>query len=239
MKTISGKLTSTTPISLSQAAKSLSKFAASENGASHSVSIYIQRAADSFNQLVQLHEKLRPNSAKNELSIKVEEISERRKKIGEVGIKAEDVVKNDDFPNGSQKSRKSNSLDKKSKKLDKDPKLIKTEHRLDISEGETAKSKKNELEFVKMDSYVKRESELEEVKEDGMISRDKKKKKKKNKVVGDNEGEVVGKVEEDSRVKEEEERKRKSVDHSEGENAGSAEQSNKKKSKKRRIEGEK
>nr|XP_009757923.1 PREDICTED: uncharacterized protein LOC104210674 [Nicotiana sylvestris] len=170
MKTISGKLTSTTPISLSQAAKSLSKFAASENGASHSVSIYIQRAADSFNQLVQLHEKLRPNSAKNELSIKVEETSERRKKIREVGLKAEDVVNNDDFPNESQKSRKSNSFDKKSKKLDKDQKLIKTEHRLDISEGETAKSKKNELEFIKMDSYVKRESEFEEVKEDAVVA---------------------------------------------------------------------
>ncbi|XP_009610315.1 uncharacterized protein LOC107825683 [Nicotiana tabacum] len=237
MKTISGKLTSTTPISLSQAAKSLSKFAASENGASHSVSVYIKRAADSFDQLVQLHEKLRPNSAKNELSIKVEKISERMKKIREVGIKAEDVVKNDAFPNGSQKSKKSNSLDKKSKKLDKDQKLIKTEQRLDISEGETAKSKKNELEFVKMDSSVKRESEFEEVKEDSMISRDKKKKKKKNKVVGDNEGEVVGKVEEDLRVKEEEERKKRN--HSESEDAGSAEQSNKKKSKKRSTEGEK
>lgn len=259
MKTVSGKVTSTIPISLSDAAKSLSKFAASDHGASHAVSVYLQRAADSFNQLVKVHQKLSPNSVKKEHStdnIKVEEISESRrhhKKNCEVGLKVEDIVKNEDIPNGSRENKKSKNLGKEenseadmrnkikdSSKNDKvkDQKLIKTEQRLDIGERETVISKKNELEFVKIDSSAKMEPELKEVKEDGMTSRDKKKRKKRNRGVGDSENEV-GKVEEDLGYKAEEEgKKRKSTDPVAGENAGLTEQSSKNKSKKRRIEGE-
>ncbi|MCD7467812.1 hypothetical protein HAX54_005445 [Datura stramonium] len=260
MKTVSGKVTSTVPISLSHAAKSLSKFAASDHGASHAVSLYLQRAADSFNKLVKVHQKLSPNSVKKEHftdDIKVEEISESRrhhKKNRELGLKVEDIVKNEDIPNESRENKKSKNLgneenpeaDKRNKikhssKIDKvkDQELIKTEQRLDIGEGETVISKKNELEFVKIDSSAKMEPELKEVKEDGMTSRDKKKRKKKNRGVGDSEHDV-GKMEEDLGSKVEEEgKKMKSMDPDAGENAGSTEQSSKKKSKKRRIEGEK
>ncbi|TMW93681.1 hypothetical protein EJD97_011308 [Solanum chilense] len=216
MKRVSAIVESTIPISLSAAAKSLSKFAASNHEASHAVSLYLQSAADSFNELVKIQQKV---SVKKEHDVKAEGISE----------------KNEDIPNGFRENKKSKNLvkeenpeaetkTKNSSKIDKvkGHKLIKTEPKLDIGEEEMERSNKNELESVKID----RELELKEVKEDGMTSRDKKKKKKKkDRDVGDSEHEVV-KVEQDG----------KSMDTDAG--SASAEQSSKKKSKKRRIEGD-
>ncbi|WMV56389.1 hypothetical protein MTR67_049774 [Solanum verrucosum] len=232
MKRVSAKVESTIPISLSAAAKSLSKFAASDHEASHAVSLYLQGAADSFNKLVKIQQKL---SVKKEPHVKVEEISEKNNR--DVGLKVESTVKNEDIPNGFRQNKKSKNLvkeenpeaeakTKNSSKIDKvkGHKLIKTEQKLDIGEEEMETSNQNELEFVKID----RELKLKEVKEDGMTSRDNKKKKKKKKKdsgAGDSEHEV-GKVQEDG----------KSMDPDAG--SASAEQSSKKKSKKRRIEGD-
>ncbi|KAL3354962.1 hypothetical protein AABB24_019179 [Solanum stoloniferum] len=232
MKRVSAKVESTIPISLSAAAKSLSKFAASDHEASHAVSLYLQGAADSFNKLVKIQQKL---SVKKEPDVKVEEISEKNNR--DVGLKVESTVKNEDIPNAFRQNKKSKNLVKEenpeaeaktkySSKNDKvkGHKLIKTEQKPDIGEEEMETSNKNELEFVKID----RELKLKEVKEDGMTSRDnnkKKKKKKKDSGAGDSEHEV-GKVQEDG----------KSMDPDAG--SASAEQSSKKKSKKRRIEGD-
>lgn len=156
MKTVSGKVTSTIPISLSAAAKSVSKFASSNHEASHAVSLYLQRAADSFNHLVKVHQKLNPQNEHSTDDIKVDEISES-KKNREVGLKVENVVKNEDIPNGYLENKKIKNLgksaknDKAKKDKVKDQKLIKTEQRVDIGEGETVKSKKNKVEFVKID----------------------------------------------------------------------------------------
>lgn len=59
MKTISGKPISEKPISLSKAAKILSKFISAENGASHVISAYLHRASSSFSELKQLHKELK------------------------------------------------------------------------------------------------------------------------------------------------------------------------------------
>ncbi|KAM7522272.1 hypothetical protein LguiA_012174 [Lonicera macranthoides] len=59
MKTVSGKVISNKPISLSKSSKILSNFISVENGASHSVSIYLKRASSSFTQLVQFHKQLK------------------------------------------------------------------------------------------------------------------------------------------------------------------------------------
>lgn len=59
MKTVSGKLISSKPISLSKAAKILSGFAGHEHGASDAVSVYLNRAADVFNSLVSFHKELK------------------------------------------------------------------------------------------------------------------------------------------------------------------------------------
>ncbi|KAA8549532.1 hypothetical protein F0562_001450 [Nyssa sinensis] len=65
MKTVSGKVVSTKPLSLSQAATVLSTFAAAETGASQAVSTYLRRASASFNELVQFHKEL--NASRSDL----------------------------------------------------------------------------------------------------------------------------------------------------------------------------
>ncbi|KAI3467923.1 hypothetical protein Pfo_024586 [Paulownia fortunei] len=57
MRKISGHVVSRKPVSLSRAAKLMSRFAAVDNGSSPTVSMYLQRAADAFNHLVEFHEK--------------------------------------------------------------------------------------------------------------------------------------------------------------------------------------
>ena len=59
MKTISGKVVSSKPVSLSKAARILSKFASSDNGASPAFAAYLKRASASFHELVQLHKELK------------------------------------------------------------------------------------------------------------------------------------------------------------------------------------
>ncbi|TKY57970.1 transcriptional regulator ATRX-like isoform X1 [Spatholobus suberectus] len=58
MKTISGHCVSVKDISLSKAAKVLSKFVSADNGASHVINAYLHRASASFNELNQLHKEL-------------------------------------------------------------------------------------------------------------------------------------------------------------------------------------
>ncbi|KAJ4725926.1 nucleolar protein 58-like [Melia azedarach] len=59
MKAVTGKVLSTTPISLSKAASILSKFVSADNGASQAVCAYLRRASFSFNELNQLHKELK------------------------------------------------------------------------------------------------------------------------------------------------------------------------------------
>ncbi|CAI9089322.1 OLC1v1023880C1 [Oldenlandia corymbosa var. corymbosa] len=59
MKTVTGKLVSTKPISLSNAAKYMSRFTSSENGASTAIAVYLHRTSEAFNGLVQFHKKLK------------------------------------------------------------------------------------------------------------------------------------------------------------------------------------
>ncbi|KAF8397595.1 hypothetical protein HHK36_016515 [Tetracentron sinense] len=64
MKTISGRLVSSKPISLSKAASVLSTFVSAETGASQAVSAYLKRASASFNELVQFHRELKTGRSK-------------------------------------------------------------------------------------------------------------------------------------------------------------------------------
>lgn len=59
MKTVSGKVVSTKPISLSKATKVLSNFVTIETGASQAVSAYLRRALVSFSELAQFHKELK------------------------------------------------------------------------------------------------------------------------------------------------------------------------------------
>ncbi|KAL2545730.1 protein pxr1 [Forsythia ovata] len=62
---MSAQLVSEKPVSLSRAAKLLSRFAAVDNGSSGAVPLYLQRTADSFNHLVQFHSKHKMNELQN------------------------------------------------------------------------------------------------------------------------------------------------------------------------------
>lgn len=63
MKTVSGIVLSSKPVSLSKAARVLSKFVASDNGASPAFTAYLKRASASFDELVQLRKELKGSGA--------------------------------------------------------------------------------------------------------------------------------------------------------------------------------
>ncbi|CAL0323691.1 unnamed protein product [Lupinus luteus] len=70
MKTVSGNSVSSKQISLSKAAKILSKFVSADNGASQVTSAYLHRASDAFNELKHLHKELNsPQSRKKHKKI--------------------------------------------------------------------------------------------------------------------------------------------------------------------------
>ncbi|XP_022146269.1 nuclear speckle splicing regulatory protein 1 [Momordica charantia] len=59
MKTVTGRVISSKPISLSKAASTLSSFLSTDNGASPAFCAYLRRASASFNELKQLHKELK------------------------------------------------------------------------------------------------------------------------------------------------------------------------------------
>ncbi|KAG5004059.1 hypothetical protein JHK82_028076 [Glycine max] len=59
MKTISGHCVLVKDISVSKAAKILTKFVSADNGTSHVINAYLHRASASFNELKLLHKELR------------------------------------------------------------------------------------------------------------------------------------------------------------------------------------
>ena len=59
MKTVTGTVLSSKPISLSKATSILSTFVATENGASHATAGYLRRTLASFKELKQLHKELK------------------------------------------------------------------------------------------------------------------------------------------------------------------------------------
>ncbi|KAJ0020187.1 hypothetical protein Pint_32270 [Pistacia integerrima] len=67
MKTVTGRVLSTTPISLSKAASILSKFVNADTNASPALCAYLRRASVSFNELSQLHKELK-SSRKHKIS---------------------------------------------------------------------------------------------------------------------------------------------------------------------------
>ncbi|CAD5335394.1 unnamed protein product [Arabidopsis thaliana] len=64
MKTVTGRVVSAEPISLSKAAKLLSGFASSDNGASQDVSAYLRRASAAFTELKSFHREIKSKETK-------------------------------------------------------------------------------------------------------------------------------------------------------------------------------
>ena len=57
MKTVTGKITGSTPVTIAKAASILSKFVFSETGASQALNAYLRRATAAFDELSRLHSK--------------------------------------------------------------------------------------------------------------------------------------------------------------------------------------
>ncbi|CAL0332719.1 unnamed protein product [Lupinus luteus] len=82
MKTISGNCVSSKQISLSKAAKILSKFVSVDNGASQVTNAYLHRASTAFNELKQLHKEIKsPLSQKKHKRHKTEETHDDNGKV--------------------------------------------------------------------------------------------------------------------------------------------------------------
>ncbi|PIN09654.1 hypothetical protein CDL12_17765 [Handroanthus impetiginosus] len=65
-KNITGRIESSRPVSLSRAAKIMSRFAAAENHSTPTVSMYLHRTADALNKLVRVHEKISSKKKRNQ-----------------------------------------------------------------------------------------------------------------------------------------------------------------------------
>nr|GLL36225.1 uncharacterized protein LOC109150910 [Ipomoea trifida] len=164
MKTISGKVISTKPVSLSDAAVIISDFAATETGASDAVSVYIRRAADAFSQLVQFHHDLRyPNSGTKFLAKERVDYALKSSQNREIFVKQEESVKPDSLATEENRKIKKYGAEK-----------VKKEDKVKIEKGEEdGKYQENNYEKVKT------EPEVDVVEGDSMKKKDKKNKKRK------------------------------------------------------------
>ncbi|KAK9062914.1 hypothetical protein SSX86_020104 [Deinandra increscens subsp. villosa] len=95
MKTVTGKIVSTKPVNLSKAAKILSNFVNSDNGASQPVAAYLRRASAAFNELVcsKKHHMLKKKSSKEDTSTKSDtshKSLEENKKFGQVSVEVDE-----------------------------------------------------------------------------------------------------------------------------------------------------
>nr|GMD36348.1 nucleolar protein 58-like [Ipomoea batatas] len=172
MKTISGKVISTKPVSLSDAAVIISDFAATETGASDAVSVYIRRAADAFNQLVQFHHDLRyPNSGTKFLAKERVDYALKSSQNREIFVKQEESVKKEAFV----KTEPDSLATEENRKIKKyGAEKVKKEDKVKIEKGEEdGKYPENNYEKVKT------EAEVDVVEGDSMKKKDKKNKKRK------------------------------------------------------------
>lgn len=104
MKSVKGEVLSTTPISITKAAKILSKFVYADTGASQAVCAYLRRASASFNELNQLHKELKSHR-KHKIT--------KSKIVTEVGEPTQSFISN--RSDGEESGRKNHKKKKKKK----------------------------------------------------------------------------------------------------------------------------
>ncbi|XP_052190959.1 uncharacterized protein LOC127800409 [Diospyros lotus] len=117
MKTISGKVVSTKPISLSKAAKVLSNFVTIETGASQAVSAYLRRALVSFNELVQFHQELKGSKSNQKIKNNAAKRSKSQDPVKLMkNLKENDLVQDAEDSVGSGSAGKMHKMKKKKRK---------------------------------------------------------------------------------------------------------------------------
>ncbi|KAF5768838.1 hypothetical protein HanXRQr2_Chr14g0641211 [Helianthus annuus] len=127
MKTVSGRIVSTKPLSLSKAAYVLSNFVSSDNGASQPVAAYLRRASAAFDELAYFkkHIKSKKYSSKDDVSTK-SDVSHRsfeerdrenggvNKKLDHVSVEVEVTIDEHRAGEGDGKLKKKERKRKKS-----------------------------------------------------------------------------------------------------------------------------
>jgi len=213
MKTVTGRVVSAEPISLSKAAKLLSGFASSDNGASQDVSAYLRRASAAFTELKSFHREIKsketkPSSDRETKSKETKQSSDARSERNVI----------DEFDGGKIRYRNSEAVSVESiygrerdmkKSKDEDVVDEKVKEKLEVKRRseerkKEKKSKKNKDEDV-VDEKVK--EKLEDEQRSAERKDKKKKKSKKNKdedVVDEKE-----KLEDEQRSAERKEKKKK------------------------------
>lgn len=247
MKTVTGRIISAEPVSLTRAATLLSNFASLDNGASQDVSAYLQRAAAAFTELKSIHreidssslEETKPRSdvtrdrnptveldgrakAIDDLVGKGGKIRDRKSEAVSDGesiyVREQDEIKEDKKEKKGKKKKDEDVVDEKGKNLEDEEK---SEER---KEKKKKKSKKNKEEDV-VNEKLEEEQRSEERKE-------KKSKKKKEEDVVDEK--VNEKLEEEQSNEERKERKKKRKSDRE---IGSEEKKSKKRKKSKESDG--
>ncbi|MBA0644458.1 hypothetical protein Goklo_028614, partial [Gossypium klotzschianum] len=201
--TVTGKILSSTPVSVSKAAKIIANFAATDNGASQAISAYLRRTSASFSELKQLHNELRKPSrsdhkhkkSKPETTVDgAREDGERKKqkkkkkkaKGEDIDVGGEIVIEDGESKRGKENNQSNFGEDgdktvKKHKK-EKSGRKVETleENGVNIEKGEMMDEEEREVEKKKK---KKRKSRyIEEGIENNASSEPRKKKKVKNEV---------------------------------------------------------
>ncbi|KAG8496278.1 hypothetical protein CXB51_009255 [Gossypium anomalum] len=223
MKTVTGKILSSTPVSVSKAAKIIANFAATDNGASQAISAYLRRASASFSELKQLHKELRKPSRsdrkhkKSKSETTVDGARESSLEPSEFNSAREDVELSQEaghgYRDGERKKQKNKKKKAKGEDIDVGGKIV-------IEDGESKRGKENN------------ESNFGED-EDKMVKKHKKEKSGRKVETLEENGVNVEKgemMDEEEREGEKKKKKRKSRDIEEGiENNASSEPRKKKK----------
>ncbi|ANM70729.1 hypothetical protein AT5G60030 [Arabidopsis thaliana] len=217
MKTVTGRVVSAEPISLSKAAKLLSGFASSDNGASQDVSAYLRRASAAFTELKSFHREIKsketkPSSDRETKSTETKQSSDAKSERNVIdefdgrkiryrnseAVSVESVYGRERDEKKMKKSKDADVVDEKVKE-----KLEDEQKSADRKERKKKKSKKNNDEDV-VDEKEKLEDEQKsaEIKE--------KKKNKDEDVVDEKEKEKLEDEQRSGERKKEKKKKRKS-----------------------------
>ncbi|CAN1226961.1 hypothetical protein LINGRAPRIM_LOCUS1127 [Linum grandiflorum] len=210
MKSVTGEIKSTTPVTLSRAAGILSDFVARDTGASQAVTAYLRRATSAFDELVQFHNSLPRRYEKHKSDItaaagpttSLAAVDEDPRRVQQSNHTALSELNRPNHSNDSKKKSKSQSV------------VVKEEQRKGEGNGEVgeesiSKKKKKKKEKSGHGSECEVKSEGVNVK---AIEEGNGKKKKKHKSIAQENGEVDGYKENGQvssggmRIKEEEEK---------------------------------
>ncbi|KAJ6758031.1 DNA TOPOISOMERASE 1-LIKE [Salix koriyanagi] len=152
MKTVTGKITKSTPVTIAKAASILSKFVSTDNGASQALNAYLRRATAAFDELARLHSKsdrrkhkrdsapdqrveasqsalVNDNEQRLKLEVKEEEETERSNEVKKEKIEVE-------VNEGKVVGKVENKVEKKLKKKKKKRKRNSGEVEVEVKEGE-------------------------------------------------------------------------------------------------------